>query len=145
MYVVLSGSMEPALYTGSLAFVRQIEPADVAGGDIITFSSPNDPDRLTTHRVVGINEDNGLSFITRGDANEVNDPNPVAEEQLVGRVSGSIPYLGYVFGFAQTREGLFLLIFVPGLLILLFELRKLVLYMVETKKEKFNNAADREV
>lgn len=136
MYVVLSGSMSPAFNTGSLVFVKPTDPSAIAVGDIITFGSTDDASRLTTHRVVGTNWDNGLSFITRGDANNVNDPNPVPAENLVGRVTGSIPYIGYMLGYAQTRQGLILLIFIPGFLILLFELRRLFGYLVESKVEK---------
>ena len=140
-YVVLSGSMSPAFNTGSLIFVKPAEPSSIAVGDIITFGSAGDASRLTTHRVVGTNWDNGLSFITRGDANNVNDPNPVPSESVVGRVTGYIPYIGYLLGYAQTRQGLIILIFIPGALILLFELRRLFGYMVEAKVEKLTAAS----
>jgi signal peptidase I len=136
MFVVLSGSMSPAFDTGSLVFVKPTEPLEIVENDIITFSSAADANRLTTHRVVGINRENGLSFVTRGDANNVNDPSPVPAENLVGKVTGSVPYVGYLFGFAQTRQGLILLIFVPGLLILLFEFRKIFSYLVDARVEK---------
>jgi len=139
MYVVLSGSMNPAFDTGSLVFVKPIEPAAITEGDIITFSSSGDATRLTTHRVVGINQDDSLSFVTRGDANNVNDPNPVPAENVVGRVTGSVPYIGYLFGFAQTRQGLILLIFIPGLLLIILELRRLFKYMVESRVQQLQN------
>ena len=84
-----------------------------------------------------------MSFITRGDANNVNDPNPVAAENIIGRVTGSVPYLGYIFGFAQTRQGLILLIFVPGLLLIIMELRRLFKYMVESRVEQLKGDAPR--
>lgn len=136
MFVVLSGSMSPAFDTGSVVFVRETDPLNIVQGDIITFSSAADSDNLTTHRVIGINRQNGLSFVTKGDANNVNDPSPVPAENLVGRVTGSIPYIGYVFGFAQTRQGLILLIFIPGLLILLFEFRRIFSYLVDARVEQ---------
>jgi signal peptidase I len=141
MYVVLSGSMNPAFNTGSLVFVKPTEPLEIAEGDIITFSSSGDATRLTTHRVVGLNMDDGLSFITRGDANNVNDPSPVPAENVVGRVTGSVPYIGYLFGFAQTRQGLILLIFIPGLFLIIMELRRLFKYMVEAKVEQLKGSA----
>ncbi len=144
MYVVLSGSMNPAFNTGSIVFVKPTEPTEIAEGDIITFSSSDDATRLTTHRVVGLNWDNGLSFITRGDANNVNDPSPVPAENIVGRVTGSVPYIGYLFGFAQTRQGLILLIFIPGLFLIIMELRRLFKYMVEAKVEQLSGSAPAE-
>ena len=136
MYVVMSGSMSPAFDTGSLVFVKQTEPLSIAEGDIITYSSATDSERLTTHRVVGINRENGLNFVTRGDANNVNDPNMVAAGNLVGMVTGSVPYIGYLLGYAQTSQGLVLLIFIPGFLILLLELRRLLSYLAESKAQK---------
>lgn len=143
IYVVQSGSMSPAFDTGSLVFVKPVDPLGLAEGDIITFSSSGDTTRLTTHRVTGISYEGGLSFITRGDANNVNDPNPVAAENIIGRVTGSVPYLGYIFGFAQTRQGLILLIFVPGLLLIIMELRRLFKYMVESRVEQLKGDAPR--
>lgn len=139
MYIVLSGSMSPEFDTGSLAFVKETDPLDIVVGDIITFRSQSGSDTLTTHRVVEVLREDGLSFVTRGDANNVNDPNPVPAENVVGTVTGSVPYVGYLMNFVQTRAGLILLIFVPGVLIILFELGKIIKYMKEgddTNKKK---------
>lgn len=142
IYIVLSGSMSPEFDTGSLAFVREIEAEQIAVGDIITFRSRADSDSLTTHRVVEVIDDDGLRFVTRGDANNVNDPSPVLAENVVGRVTGSVPYAGYLMNFVQTRQGLILLIFVPGVLIIVYELGKIMKYLTagsgdrRTKKSK---------
>lgn len=149
MYIVLSGSMSPEFDTGSLAFVKETDPLAIVVGDIITFRSQSGSDTLTTHRVVEVLREDGLSFVTRGDANNVNDPNPVPAENVVGTVTGSVPYVGYLMDFVQTRTGLILLIFVPGVLIILFELGKIVKYMTEgdgtTKKKgkkKYSQTAE---
>ena len=141
MYVVLSGSMEPAVDTGSVALVRPVAPEEIAVGDIITFKGAGGGSVLTTHRVVAINQANGLSFVTRGDANRVNDPHPVPAANVVGRVHGRIPYLGCLFSFAQTRNGLFVLVVLPGILIILWEIRNLYLYMTDLQKNKANQQA----
>ena len=131
MYIVLSGSMSPEFDTGSLAFVRETEPEQLVVGDVITFRNPNNPESLTTHRVVEIQRDDGLRFITRGDANNVNDPNPVPAENVVGMVTFTVPYVGYLLNFVQTTQGLILLIFVPGVLIIVFELNKILKYLTQ--------------
>ena len=74
--VVISGSMEPAIQTGSVVIVRPIVPDTIRTGDIIMFSSL-DMRSLTTHRVVNVESEPGLQFITRGDANNNPDINPV--------------------------------------------------------------------
>ncbi|MDO9574875.1 MAG: signal peptidase I, partial [Candidatus Contubernalis sp.] len=135
MYVALSGSMNPAFDTGSLVFIRETDPTNIAAGDIITFKGADSDGMLTTHRVVEVNTNEGLTFTTRGDANNVNDPMPVPAENLVGRVHGSVPYMGYVMGFAQTRQGLIFLIFIPGFLVIAYELRNIYAYLGEMERE----------
>ena len=135
IYVVLSGSMSPAFDTGSVVWLRSIEPEDVQVGDIITFSG-RETQKFTTHRVVEIQTEGGLRFITRGDANNVDDPNPVLPRQLVGKVHGSLAYVGYVMGFAQTRQGLLFLVFIPGILIIGYELYNIYRYTIEPDKNK---------
>lgn len=126
IYAVLSGSMSPAFDTGSVVFVRPVDPQTIEVGDVITFTGGGD--HLTTHRVVDIDDSEGIVFTTRGDANNVNDPNPVPVERLVGRVCGAAPYLGYMMGFVRTRQGLIILVFIPAVLIILFETRNIFRY-----------------
>lgn len=135
IYMVLSGSMSPAFDTGSMVFVRPQDPAEIRKGDIITYSGESS-DMLTTHRVVDVLNEEGVKFVTRGDANNVNDPKPVPAENVVGRVHGSLPYIGYIMGFAQTRQGLIFLVFIPGTLVILFEIRNIFKYMKEAEEER---------
>ena len=136
MYIVLSGSMSPAFDTGSLAFVKEADPAKIVPGDIITYRGPGSGGTLTTHRVVDIKTGNGLEFITRGDANNINDPSPVPAGNIVGKVYGSVPYLGYLMGFAQTRQGLIFMVFIPGAFVIFYELRNIYKYMGEMEKHQ---------
>ena len=129
MYIVLSGSMSPAFDTGSLAFVKEADPAEIVPGDIITYRGTGSEGTLTTHRVVDVNTGSDLEFITRGDANNINDPSPVPAANIVGKVYGSVPYLGYLMGFAQTRQGLIFMVFIPGALVIFYELRNIYKYM----------------
>ena len=45
LYTVVSGSMEPAVPTGSLVYIKYVEPGDIETGDIIAFygSDAQDP------------------------------------------------------------------------------------------------------
>lgn len=65
-YAVLSGSMEPEYPTGSLIYVRDVDPADVAVGDAITFELESGA--LVTHEVYEIDSD-ARAFRTQGIAN----------------------------------------------------------------------------
>ncbi len=133
MYVVISGSMKPTFDAGSLVFVREVDPRSIAVGDIITFKGADGGPILTTHRVVEINDGEQLTFITRGDANNVNDPNPVPAENVVGRVRAYIPYIGYLITFSQTKMGLVFMIFVPGGILIVYELYNIYTYTGKRK------------
>jgi signal peptidase len=96
MYIVLSGSMKPAFDARSLIFVKPVEPESIKEGDIVTYKGNDDKRSLTTHRVVEIDSSKPekLKFITKGDANEINDPEPVPAENLVGKMVFAVPYAG---------------------------------------------------
>lgn len=93
-YAVLSGSMEPAILTGSLAYVDTgIGCEEIAEGDVIAFDIGDD--KIVTHRVVE-NDESGQIMITKGDANTNIDLAPVAYTDFIGETVFSIPYLGFL-------------------------------------------------
>lgn len=116
--IVKSGSMEPAISTGSLVVVKP--SAYYTKGDVITFGKDTKTDVPTTHRIIEVKSDG--SFVSKGDANEEADPNPVARRDVIGKVLFSIPGAGYVLSFARTKLGFALLIGIPAGLVILEEL-----------------------
>lgn len=124
-YVVMSGSMEPAIQTGSVVYVDGVSAEDIQVDDVITFRlSPGGP--TTTHRVIDIEEtDAGKRFVTKGDANENSDGEAVPPDGIVGKVAFSLPYLGYLIAFAGSRIGLIVLLVVPSVALIAFEIRDL--------------------
>lgn len=134
IYVVRSGSMSPTFKTGSLLIVNVGNKEEIKVSDIITYRRPNDT-VATTHRVVNVIEEDGeRMFVTRGDANNVDDPVPVSENDVVGTVSTAIPLLGYLIGFVRTKQGLLVVIIVPALIIILSQIVSLI--KKENKKEE---------
>lgn len=92
--VVTAGhSMAPTLSEGDLVVMREVSPDSVDVGDIIQFRGEF---RSVLHRVVGI-EGTGPNrvFTTKGDGNNVADPQPVRAEAVTGEVLFYIPKLGY--------------------------------------------------
>lgn len=137
MYIVIGGSMSPTFEAGSLAFLRPVDPETIEVGDVITYRGHTGDSTLTTHRVVAVHREDGqLSFTTRGDANDVDDAVPVQAESVLGTVQFTIPYAGYLMNFAQTPKGLLALVIVPGVLVIIFELRNLLRYAAEAEAEK---------
>lgn len=126
LYIVQSNSMSPTFRTGSLLLIKHVDPETIETGDIITFKKKNDT-VSTTHRVVEIIEENGTrKFITRGDANNMNDPAPVEESEVVGKVSLFVPMLGYVLGFIRTKQGTVLVIIIPAFIIMVTQIVELI-------------------
>ena len=121
--LVLTGSMEPSVHTGSLIVTRPVAPEAIAVGDIIIFRSVVG-ETFTAHRVVEITKEPELRFITKGDANNGRDPNPVAPGQVAGLLVFQIPYLFAVLGLVRTPFGLVLLIGIPALILVAYELKR---------------------
>ncbi|WP_049985515.1 signal peptidase I [Halobellus rufus] len=116
-FVVLSGSMEPALSPGDVVIVDA--SASVGVGDVITYRSAGDS-VPTTHRVVG-ERDGG--YETKGDANENVDAGLVGPEAIIGEVVLTIPLVGYVILWANTPVGYVALVVAPLVLLGVSELR----------------------
>ena len=118
--IVQSGSMEPAIHTGSIVVIKPENTYHV--GDIITFGEDTKTKVPTTHRIVSDRVESGLFiFTTKGDANENADPKEVRQSDVKGKVLFSIPYVGYLLDFARKPLGFVLLIVVPAIVVVVDE------------------------
>lgn len=100
-YSVLSGSMTGSIDTGSIIAVKKIEASEIKKGDVITFKTGGDT--VVTHRVIGISNEDGLKFATKGDANDQIDPMKTSENNVIGKVIFHLPLLGYLIVFIQNN------------------------------------------
>lgn len=137
-FVVLSGSMEPSIKTGSVVFI-QAKPFGYLVGDTITYSRGGSKD-FTTHRVASLIDQNGtIAYTTKGDANNAADPTPVTKSEIKGAVFLTLPYLGYAVSQAKTPYGFILLVIIPATIIIYEELKGLkheTVKMITKKKTK---------
>lgn len=117
LMVVLSGSMEPTIKTGSIVVVKPEKTYKV--GDIITFRDSTQPQITVTHRIF---EASGSAYITKGDANKTADTQERLKQNVLGKVIFSIPFLGYPVSFAKTQTGLIILVIIPSVIIIYSEL-----------------------
>lgn len=93
--VIISGSMRPSIDVGDIVIVAKQDIKLLKIGDIIQFNT-EDRGIPTIHRIVEAStEDNVPVFITKGDANNVNDA-PVKQGQITGKVIFVIPKAGWV-------------------------------------------------
>lgn len=137
-FSVLSGSMEPTYHTGSLIYVKKVDPMTLESGDVITFML--DEDTLATHRIVEVVPDEEdasvIRFRTKGDANDVEDGGLVHYKNVVGTPVFTIPRLGYVANYIQHPPGTYIAISAGAILILLSFLPDLFEDEKSTKKKK---------
>lgn len=116
--IVLSGSMEPDIQTGSVIAVKLGgDMSRFREGDVITFQEENQ--NIVTHRISEVLHSGGnVLYRTKGDNNDGVDLNPVLPENIVAEYTGfTIPYAGYAIGFLQSKNGALAIIFVGFLLL----------------------------
>ena len=104
IYAALSGSMEPSYPVGSIIYVQKAEADQIQTGDVISFYLPEEADVVMTHRVTQINTES-KEFITKGDANELEDEDPVAFNRLIGKPVLCIPKFALVSNLMNTATG----------------------------------------
>ncbi|MDO5323971.1 MAG: signal peptidase I [Clostridia bacterium] len=165
-YTVLSGSMEPTYHVGSLIYVKEAEPAEIEVGDPITFVVNEDLLVAThrvveidvqTSRQQAIVDETGEAmldaegnpiyeevpldepayyFTTKGDANDAVDGAQVYYKNLLGVPVFTIPYLGYLSNWIQTKKGMIISINVALILLLLTFLPDLLRSVDDAPKKK---------
>lgn len=124
LMIVKSGSMEPAIKTGSLLWVQH--QSEYGVGDVITFAEDMETQRFITHRITGIERlPNDVAYRTKGDANEAEDTAMVLASSVLGKVRVAVPYVGYWFSYLQTPMGVTLFMVIPGTILVYEEVRKL--------------------
>lgn len=135
-YTVISGSMEPEYAVGDLLYIKDVNVNSIEVGDPITFIL-NEDLVVATHRVVRIDAEN-QRFYTKGDANEIEDKEPVHFKNVIGVPKFSIPKLGYISDFIQNPPGMYITIGVGIILIIAVFLPD----MIRKKKEDESDEAD---
>lgn len=118
IYTVVSGSMEPEIPTGSLVYVKLTEPEEIKKGDVIAFYGTDADGSIITHRVVSNSTAMG-SFITKGDANDKNDRNPVPYENYIGKLRVSIPVAGGIVQAVTEGGGKIFAFLIIGIAVIL--------------------------
>ena len=133
---VLSGSMEPKYPVGSIVYAKEINPEELKIGDVVSYSIGGET--LVTHRVFDILSEE-QQIITKGDANDTEDMNPVAYASIVGKVDFHVPYLGYISIYAKTPIGI---IAICGVLIAMILLIFLPEVLEDNHSDKTNKKMD---
>lgn len=121
LQVVESGSMSPGIPVGSLIISTPIDPGRVRAGTVIVFDAPGTGGQVT-HRVTEVMQsEDGVTFRTKGDANERADRKPVPAGDVRGQLEWHVPYLGSVLRLLMWPTGVILLVALPSLALVINE------------------------
>lgn len=156
-YTVVSGSMEPTIPIGSLIYSGKYNLDDLKKGDIITFtrSDKDGKSSIVTHRIEDVKKADvilftpdkkeqkitKISFVTKGDANGSSDQEEVLPNQILGKYNWGVPKLGYVAIFAQTQTGFILLVVLPAVVLIIWEILSVILHF----KGKYKRKSEEEI
>ena len=129
-YVVLSGSMLPTIKIKDVVVTKKIAEEKLEIGDIITFISPDQRfgGISVTHRIIDkvYDETDGIyKYRTQGDNNNIADSIPVPNANILGKVILRIPKLGYIQDILSSKGGLIILVLIPCLAILSYDIMKI--------------------
>jgi len=119
-FIVVTGSMEGTIDGGDFIVTKVVEPEALEVGDIISYSIDTS---VITHRIIEKTEVDGQpAFITKGDANNTEDQDPVIFDQIESIYLFRIAGLGNVAMFMQTPVGMLVFIGIPLCCFILYDI-----------------------
>ena len=89
--VLTSDSMAPTLRTGDVVIAAPHDGSVLGAGTVVLFDDPAGTGQVT-HRIMSVGEDG--TYITRGDANRLQDSTPLPAEDVVGVGRILVPLIG---------------------------------------------------
>lgn len=141
MYIVNSDSMSKTDFdAGDLILVKEVDPSTLKEGDIISFVSQdtNNFGETLTHKIRKLVADaeGNPGFITYGTTTDTDDEVIVTYPYVLGQYQKSIPKLGFFFNFLKSTPGYFICIFIPFMLLILYEGVRFINLFRRYKKEQ---------
>ena len=156
-YIVNTDSMSATDFdAGDLIITKEVDPSTLQEGDIISYISQNSESygETITHKILEKTEDaNGApGFITYGTTTGSTDATVVTYEYIMGKYQFRIPKAGTFFNFLRTPQGYIVCIFIPFMLLIIYQgvncVRLFRRYkseqMAELKEEKAKIQSERE-
>ena len=125
-YIVLTDSMSATDFNaGDLVLVKQTDVNTLKAGDIITFISQDSENfgDVVTHKIREVTRDSQgeLAFVTYGTTTGVDDATLVTGPYVLGKYELAIPMVGTFFNFLKTPQGYILCIFLPFMLLIVYQ------------------------
>lgn len=149
-FIILSDSMKKTDFdAGDLALIKEVDPATLKEGDIISYISQNRENfgKIVTHKIrrLTTNAKGEPGFITYGTTTDIDDETIVTYPYVLGKYKTHIPNLGHFFQFLKTTPGYLLCIFLPFMLLIATEaLRCIQLFRKYKAEQRAQLQAERE-
>jgi len=128
LYIVRSGSMSPVFNAGDIIITGPVH--QVVPGQIITFLKDG---QVVTHRAVSV--ENG-QITTKGDANNNIDTGTIEAASVQGSYLFKVPAIGYITNLTHSKQGWFLIVIVPALILVLFLVKDIIKEAFKDDKKK---------
>jgi signal peptidase I len=107
-YVIVTGSMEPAINAGDVVLASPDPVIEDSVGRVISFENPTRESHILTHRLVSIEKDGTL--VTKGDANPTPDTAHVPRESVTGLGRLLVQFVGLPVVWYLTGQWLLLVL-----------------------------------
>lgn len=125
-YIVNSDSMAKTDFNaGDLIFTKWVEPTTLNEGDIITFISQNSESfgETVTHKIrrATLDANGEPGFVTYGTTTDTDDATIVTHPYILGKYQTHVKGLGTFFNFLKTPQGYIICIFVPFMLLIIYQ------------------------
>ncbi len=125
-YIVNSDSMAATDFSaGDLIFVKEVPPSTLKEGDIITYISQNNESfgEVITHKIrtVTTDQNGSAGFITYGTTTGENDLTIVTYPYVLGKYTSHLNGVGTFFNFLKTPQGYIICIFIPFMILILYQ------------------------
>ncbi|MBQ9968680.1 MAG: signal peptidase I [Oscillospiraceae bacterium] len=125
-YIVNSDSMAATDFAaGDLIFVKEVYVGDLVEGDIITFISQDAESygEVVTHKIrsKAVDAQGNPGFVTYGTTTGADDAVIVTFPYVLGRYEFHLDGVGSFFNFLKTPQGYIVCIFVPFMLLILYQ------------------------
>ncbi len=110
---------------GDLILVKEVDPATLTSGDIISYISTNTENfgETVSHMIRSVTTDaeGNLGFVTYGTSTDTNDANIVSYTYVLGKYEAKLTGVGTFFAFLKTTPGYIVCIFLPFLLLIVIQ------------------------
>ncbi len=125
-YIVNTDSMAATDFdAGDLIFVKEVDATTLKEGDIITYISQNSESfgEVITHKIrrLTIDAQGNPGFITYGTTTDTDDETVVTYPYVMGKYVSRLSGVGTFFNFLKTPQGYIICIFIPFMLLILYQ------------------------